>query len=295
MYMKQASSYYENSEGEVFWGKQGAGVLCIAENTGRILLLKRSSEVQEPGTWGIPGGASEGKQSPIVTAKKELREETRYKGPIELHKSFVYRSGGFQFHNFIGYVPKEFRPVLDWENDRWGWFSFDKLPSPLHFGVKALLQRGDMRKNRKIARWVGEKNIPFDVGRLTHRHIDNMQKGLEISEFTFQKAMGRYARKMGGTYHDGIITIPHTDPSKKPYIICVHYLKYNDMRWDAQGKQWYAVPSVAWMVYPKSKKNKSKMFKVFESPIQGSGQVWRKFCNWMDTIVRYVSIRREVF
>jgi len=37
------------------WGRAGAGVLFTTGT--QILLLKRSSWVDQPGTWGIPGGA----------------------------------------------------------------------------------------------------------------------------------------------------------------------------------------------------------------------------------------------
>ena len=44
--------YRSNPE---FYGKAGAGILFFCQN--QVLLLERSPNVQEPGTWGIPGGA----------------------------------------------------------------------------------------------------------------------------------------------------------------------------------------------------------------------------------------------
>ena len=39
-----------------FWGKQGAGSLVVAKDTGRILLAHRSRAVEQPNTWGVWGG-----------------------------------------------------------------------------------------------------------------------------------------------------------------------------------------------------------------------------------------------
>ena len=275
-----SADYFNSEEGKTFWGKQGAGILCVALDTGRFLLVHRSSQVEEPGTWGLPGGAVEEDQGIEQAAKTELFEETGYRGPIRLVKSYVYKSGGFEFHNFIGFVAKEFKPRLDWENQGSGWFSFDNLPSPLHFGVKALFERGDMKKLKviKLARWVGEKKVPFSVGRLTQRGLDTTSALLEVSEYVFQKAMDRCAQEMGGSHYDGIITIPNPY-GKKPLELCVHYLKYMERDGDY----------VAWMVYPKDTKNRSPLFKMFESPIQGSFQTWKEFLRWMARIVRIVN------
>lgn len=46
----------EFEEGQ-FWGTSAAGVYIVAKDTGNILLMLRSQEVNEGGTWGIPGGA----------------------------------------------------------------------------------------------------------------------------------------------------------------------------------------------------------------------------------------------
>lgn len=123
-----------------FFGKAGAGVLAIAENTGRILLGKRSKDVDQPGDWGTIGGAFDGKEQPKKAAQREFEEETKYKGKMKLIPSFVFKKGDFKFHNFIGMVPEEFEGRPDWETDKLEWFEFNKLPRPLHFGVKELIK-----------------------------------------------------------------------------------------------------------------------------------------------------------
>lgn len=130
---------WHTTDGVQFWGKAGAGILCVAGDTGRILLTFRSAAVDQPHTWGLPGGALRDGQSPSDAARVELGEETGYRGPIDLKPAYVFKKGTFSFYNFIGRVPTEFKVRLDWENEDYGWFDIDELPTPLHFGVKALL------------------------------------------------------------------------------------------------------------------------------------------------------------
>lgn len=126
----------------VFWGKQGAGILLVAQDTGRVLLTLRSSNVKEPNTWGIPGGAmDEGETDPAEAAKREASEELGFNGElIKLVPAYVFKIKNFEYHNFLGLVPTEFEPTLDWENSRALWFDIDRLPRRLHFGVRHLFK-----------------------------------------------------------------------------------------------------------------------------------------------------------
>jgi hypothetical protein len=60
-----------------------------------------------------------------------------------------YRDGSFLYRNFVVNLTPEQKSGWDidieeaedaWENDDWGWFNVDNLPSPLHFGVENLLR-----------------------------------------------------------------------------------------------------------------------------------------------------------
>lgn len=132
-----------------FWGKQGAGALIIARDTGRVFLVLRSAKVKEPGTWGLVGGAIDEGESPDTALRREVYEEVAYTGDIELHRGHAFKSDTFTYHNFIGVVESEFSPQLNWESDDAGWFDINKLPSPLHFGVQSFL-RSDMGRIKKI-------------------------------------------------------------------------------------------------------------------------------------------------
>jgi 8-oxo-dGTP pyrophosphatase MutT (NUDIX family) len=131
---------YKDPKKPKFWGARGAGVLVYCRKTDRYLLGLRSDEVNEPRTWGIFGGKIDRPtESSKTAALRELREETRYRGPISLNMLHRFDKDGFVFYNYIGYVSNEFKPRLDWENDDARWFKKDEFPTNLHFGLRHLL------------------------------------------------------------------------------------------------------------------------------------------------------------
>lgn len=132
-------TYVDSGEG-VFWGRRGAGAVLLAKDTGRLLVLRRSANVEEPGTWGTAGGAIDSREDPEKAARREIREELGYEGGIKLYPAYVFQRGTFRYYNFIGVVPEEFKPKLNWENDRYRWVAPNKLPKPIHFGLEALMR-----------------------------------------------------------------------------------------------------------------------------------------------------------
>jgi len=122
-----------------FWGAQGAGAIFLAADTGRILLQHRSPYVNEPNTWGTIGGAIDAGEDPQEAMKREAEEETGYHGEMKVDPIFVFKSGKFQYHNFVVTVPKEFDPKDSWESQGHIWTTIDDLPKPLHFGFVSAL------------------------------------------------------------------------------------------------------------------------------------------------------------
>lgn len=123
-----------------FYGKRGAGVLFFAEDTERFLIAKRSSQVEEPHTWGTWGGAISNDEKPVDGARREAHEETGYSGAMKFKLLWVFKhKSGFEYHNFLAIVSKEFTPKLNWESEDFAWVSLGDWPSPLHPGMKALL------------------------------------------------------------------------------------------------------------------------------------------------------------
>lgn len=155
-----------------YWGAAGAGVLPMAEDTGRFLVPLRSHRVYEPLTWSTIGGKldttpestepyyddEEGEwiepdpedaelENPEDAVYREFEEETGYSLPMELIDLYVFEDPevGFTYYNFLGIIPFEFEPHITWETERWAWLTFDELLAiePKHFGLAALLEDED--------------------------------------------------------------------------------------------------------------------------------------------------------
>lgn len=137
---------FANKSGDTFWGDFGAGILPISKTTGKILVAYRSAYVNEPHTWGVWGGKLdvEDDNKLIDAAKREFKEESGYKGSVDLYPAFIFKSpnGSFEYYNFIGIVGKEFIPNLDWETETFKWVTYDELINlnNKHFGLEALLK-----------------------------------------------------------------------------------------------------------------------------------------------------------
>lgn len=143
-----------------FWGRAGAGCIFVSKDTGRILLNHRSRHVEQPGTWGVWGGAIDGRESPLEAAKREAYEEAGA-SPTDSQIVPIYvfhdQKSGFKYYNFMVVVDEEFNPKIpresQWETQGWDWFEFGKWPSPLHFGVTAILN--DSQSVAKIKKVIG--------------------------------------------------------------------------------------------------------------------------------------------
>jgi 8-oxo-dGTP pyrophosphatase MutT (NUDIX family) len=114
-----------------------AGVTCVASTTGRILLLRRSPLVTQPGLWSCPAGRIDRGERPLEAAVRELSEEAGYAGPLHLHG--YWKDG--EFHHFVAETPRQFRPRLNWESDGAVWCLPGELPQPVHPGMLRMLSR----------------------------------------------------------------------------------------------------------------------------------------------------------
>lgn len=124
-----------------FWGRRGAGAIIYARSTGRYLLQLRSNDVEQPGTWGVWGGAIDEGDEAEDCVRAEVAQETRYRGPMDVHfvVDYVDEGTGFRYSNFVAVVEDEFVPVLNWEGKDFGWFETGEWPEPMHFGLSFLL------------------------------------------------------------------------------------------------------------------------------------------------------------
>ena len=135
--------------GHVHWGANGgAGLLLRHAAPGsqtRYLLTLRSRSVDEPATWGIPGGAIRAGESPEAAARRELSEEI---GRVPLYRIAAEEvqdcGGGWRFHIFLADVEEMFDAYSMLETDATGWFTTQEMMNlPLHSGVGRWLSEFD--------------------------------------------------------------------------------------------------------------------------------------------------------
>lgn len=127
-----------------YWGRSAAGIMFFSR--GRVLLALRSEHVNEPGTWGIPGGKTNAGERPYDAALRETREELGDTVPPHLvFGEVVFEDDGFRYTTFLAMVDPRHadRWVFDLESDEFPesdevrWFHVGSLPEDdLHFGVR---------------------------------------------------------------------------------------------------------------------------------------------------------------
>ncbi len=137
-YDSEDDEHYDALDKTGFFGAQAAGCVFLARSTGRLMLMLRSYQVLEPGTWGNCGGAHKASEQPIAAAEREGREETGYSAAMDMVPLLVFTKGDFRYSNFLAVVDEEFEPDLGWEAEDHEWVEFGEWPQPLHFGMKAL-------------------------------------------------------------------------------------------------------------------------------------------------------------
>jgi 8-oxo-dGTP diphosphatase len=119
-------------KGHVHWGALGgAGLLfwCVPkEGDGCCLLQLRSSTVDHPGTWGIPGGAMRKGETPETAARREAEEEV---GPLPSYRVTGMDEqkcgGGWTFHIVRARVDGPFPACCARETEATGWFTLKEI------------------------------------------------------------------------------------------------------------------------------------------------------------------------
>ena len=98
--------------------------------------------LREDGRWSIPKGHIKIGEEPVDGALRELVEETQImlNGTPELVKKVKKSNGDGYFHIFKFETDKKFIPRLDIEHTKWGYFSYDKLPTPLDEKLENILK-----------------------------------------------------------------------------------------------------------------------------------------------------------
>jgi 8-oxo-dGTP pyrophosphatase MutT (NUDIX family) len=111
----------------------GAGVLFVANDTGRMLFLLRSPTSESPNTWCCPGGGVDPGESVEQGVRRECQEEIGFSDAYDLMHMHSDEQPGFTYHNHWAVVPSEFEPTLNDEHTDYQWT--DSIPQPIHPGL----------------------------------------------------------------------------------------------------------------------------------------------------------------
>jgi len=162
------------------WGLAGSGMLYFCPYDNTILLLKRSRDVEDPGLWGIPGGAiksgrtdeqgiedewyGEDEEAPEYseeelrdTAYTETQEELGHLPEHEKEQGqHTTVKNNFHYTTFLAVVtPQQKNEMsrnirLNWENENFKWFKINLLPQNIHPGVVEVVEQLIQSKNKQL-------------------------------------------------------------------------------------------------------------------------------------------------
>ena len=143
------------ASGRRYWRKAAANMLFVDVNC-RVLLVLRSQRVDDPNTWGIPGGYADATESFQEAAVREIREELGtfpYNGHIIDHHDYV--DDPFVCRTFVW----KFEGKPDWcprvDGDEclaMKWFETSGVLSiPLYWHTKAVLEHFGYETGRLLS------------------------------------------------------------------------------------------------------------------------------------------------
>ena len=101
---------------------RGAGSMITSN--GKLLLLRRSSSVERPGLWNLPGGHIEEGETAKEACLRETYEETGILPFVEAIPGVVILEA---FAVFPWEVSAEMDPDLNEEHDAYGWFTPEEV------------------------------------------------------------------------------------------------------------------------------------------------------------------------
>jgi 8-oxo-dGTP pyrophosphatase MutT (NUDIX family) len=110
---------------------EGAGALFYAEDTGNVLICKRSNTGDAAGQWCCLGGGVDSTDTSFEhTVRREAFEEGGF--PMDAECKLYHMHAGrvapdFVFHNYLAIVPKQFEPVLNSEHTDYKWLPYSEL------------------------------------------------------------------------------------------------------------------------------------------------------------------------
>ena len=139
----------------------GAWAVIYCATTGKFLMGKRSSKVNQGGAWNLFGGRVDSGERPREALVRELGEEagvnvkTKHLTKLET-LTLRFRAGqdGRDMHYFVIKTAREFSPRLNREHCDFRWFKAKQLPSrfnpPTSFAIKKGLLEKAASRSRAI-------------------------------------------------------------------------------------------------------------------------------------------------
>ncbi|MGJ0509106.1 MAG: DUF2213 domain-containing protein [Methylocystis sp.] len=131
-----------------------AGIMY--ETDGRVLLVLRSADSEQGGTWAFPGGKIEAHETPEQAARRESFEEVGHNPTGEMRQ--ISDDGNFVTYKICG---ERFTPILNSEHTSAKWATRDALPSPLHPGVMEIIEANMSARKPDINGFIEIKNNPI--------------------------------------------------------------------------------------------------------------------------------------
>ena len=118
--------------GRFHYGQYGAAGLVLTNNSGEVLLARRSEFVHRPGTWAFPGGALERGETDADCALREAEEELGIDPGAVVITTTVpgVDHGVWRYTYVVGTLAPEttrIRLRLNWETDAAMWMPPDEV------------------------------------------------------------------------------------------------------------------------------------------------------------------------
>ncbi len=123
----------------------GVGVIIIRD--GRVLMGRRIGS-HGAGTWALPGGHLECGEAVEDCARRETLEETglhlQAMAPAAYTNDIMQAEGKHYVTLFVlaSAGPGEARVLEPDKCERWDWFAWDSMPSPLFLPLQNLIAQG---------------------------------------------------------------------------------------------------------------------------------------------------------
>jgi len=124
--------------------REGAGIFFVCTEDNSALLIRRSQEVSEPGSWGISGGGLEPGENPTKGAVRETMEELGSLPRGRVVEVLQNAGAGWKYTIYVADITWKQKKLwstkinLNYESDAIKWFRLNKLPPNLHSAVSVI-------------------------------------------------------------------------------------------------------------------------------------------------------------